>query len=57
MAIYDSENEDDICQVPVVNMQNEEVCCGMRFLHDESTGTWHFRILLDRNYIGLRLIV
>lgn len=32
------ENEYDICQVPVMNMQNEEICCGQRFLHDGSTG-------------------
>jgi len=32
------ENEYDICQVLVMNMQNKEICCGQRFLHDGSTG-------------------
>jgi len=32
------ENEYDICQVSVMNTQNEELCCGQRFLHDGSTG-------------------
>lgn len=32
------ENEYDTCQVPVMNIQNKEICCGQRFLHDGSTG-------------------
>ncbi|CAB4413300.1 unnamed protein product [Rhizophagus irregularis] len=32
------DNEYDICKVPVINMQNKEICCGQRFLHDGSTG-------------------
>ncbi|CAI2176984.1 10416_t:CDS:2 [Funneliformis geosporum] len=32
------ENEYDICQVLVINLQNEEICCGQQFLHDGSTG-------------------
>ena len=32
------ENEYDIYQVSVINMQNEEICCDQRFLHDGSTG-------------------
>ncbi|CAB5127925.1 unnamed protein product [Rhizophagus irregularis] len=31
-------NEYDICKVPVINMQNKEICCGQRFLHNRSTG-------------------
>ncbi|CAB4406355.1 unnamed protein product [Rhizophagus irregularis] len=31
------DNEYDICKVPVINMQNKEICCGQRFLHDGST--------------------
>ncbi|GET00807.1 hypothetical protein RCL_jg17233.t1 [Rhizophagus clarus] len=30
--------ENEYCQVLVINMQNEEICCGQRFLHDGSTG-------------------
>ena len=32
------EDKYDICQVPIMNIQNEEVCCGQQFLHDGSTG-------------------
>src|SRR4051794_14327 len=34
----DQENEYDICQVPILNMRNEEIYCGQRFMHDRSTG-------------------
>ena len=43
------ENEYDICQVSVMNMQNKEICCGQRFLHDRSTRNManHFREKYD----------
>ncbi len=32
------ENNYDICQVPILNVRNEEIRCGQRFLHDGATG-------------------
>ena len=34
----DQDGKYDICQVSILNLQNKEVHCGQRFLHDGSTG-------------------
>lgn len=52
------ENEYDICKVPVINMQNKEICCGQRFLHDGSTGNMANHLRGKHNiYEGINKVI